>query len=333
MSRRLIKAAISAAAHGIGADRLVARWRDGSRPLILGYHRVVNDVTDREEVGDGTIPAMLVSTRTLERQIDWLARRYEFVTLDEAAAQATDPKARTKPLATITFDDGYEDVYRNAFPLLQRKGIPFAVFIVTALVGTRSYQLHDRLYRLMQLRGEHDPLAATRELLTTRSRRQLLRTAARLEALTPIPADAPPPLRAMTWEMVREMHAAGVTIGSHTRNHPFLTNEPRHTLASELKASRAALERELATEVTHFAYPNGDFDVTVARAVRDAGYAYAYTTCQCQGTAPAALSIPRRLLWERSGAGPAGAFFEPAFACETAGVFDFASGCRRDHSA
>ncbi len=333
MSRRLIKATISAAAHRIGVDRLVSRWRDGTRPLILGYHRVVNDVADREEVGDGTIPAMLVSTRTLERQLDWLSRRYDFATLDEAATQATKPSRRAKPLATITFDDGYEDVYRNAFPLLQRKGIPFAVFIVTALVGTRSYQLHDRLYRLMQLRGEREALRKTRELLTTRSRRQLLRTAARLELSTPIPADAPPPLRAMTWPMVREMHAAGVTIGSHTRNHPFLTNEPRHTLSAELQASRVVLEREINAPVKHFAYPNGDFDTSVARAVGDAGYAYAYTTCQCQGTTPPALSIPRRLLWERSGAGAAGEFFEPAFACETAGMFDFASGCRRDHSA
>ncbi len=333
MSRRLIKAAISAAAHGIGADRWVSRWRGGERPLVLGYHRVVNDVANRDEVGDGTIPAMLVSTRTLEQQIDWLARRYDFVSLDEAAAQATNPSPRAKPLAAITFDDGYEDVYRNAFPLLQRKGIPFAVFIVTSLVGTRSYQLHDRLYRLMQLRGESDALAATRALLTTRSRRQLLRIAAELERTTPIAEDAPPPLRAMTWPMIREMHAAGVTIGSHTRNHPFLTNEPRHTLSAELKASRAVLERELDATVKHFAYPNGDFDATVARAVDDAGYVYAYTTCQCQGTAPPALSIPRRLLWERSGAGAGGAFFEPAFACETAGLFDFASGCRRDHSA
>lgn len=333
MSRRLIKAAVASAAHAVGADQAFARWRARDRPLILGYHRVVNDVADRDEVGEGTIPAMLVSTRTLERQLDWLSERYEFATLDEAAEQALDPAPRAKPLAAVTFDDGYEDVYRNAFPLLRRKGIPFAVFVVTALVGTRAYQLHDRLYRLMQLRREPDPLAATRALLTTRSRRQLLRVAADLERATPIPPEAPPPLRAMDWAMIRTLHDAGVTIGSHTRFHPFLTNEPRHTLAAELKASRSVLERTVGAPIRHFAYPNGDFDGTVARAVDEAGYAYAYTTCNCRGTAPPALSIPRRLLWERSGAGAAGDFHPPAFACETAGLFDFASGCRRDHTA
>ena len=332
MSRRLIKVAAATVAHALGADRLVARWRGRGVPLVLGYHRVVNDVHDPDEVGEGTIPAMLVSTRTLERQLAWLGERYDFVDLDEAARRALDPDPHARPACTVTFDDGYEDVYRNAFPLLQRLGVPFAVFVVTALVGTRSYQLHDRLYRLMQLRREPDPLAATRALLTTRSRRQLLKLAARLEATTPLPADAPPPLRAMTWDMIREMHAAGVTIGSHTLTHPFLTNEPRHTLPAELRASREALERELGVPVRHFAYPNGDFDGEVARAVGDAGYTYAYTTCNHRGGAPAQLAIPRRLLWERSGLGATGGFSAPSFACETAGLFDFASGCRRDHA-
>ena len=333
MSRRLIKAAVAAAAHRLGADRALARWSTGDRPLILGYHRVVRDVADRDEVGDGTIPAMLVSTATLERQLDWLGERYTFATLDEAAADALNPARRAKPLVAVTFDDGYEDVYRNAFPLLMRKGIPFAVFVVTALVGTRAYQLHDRIYRLRQWREEPDPLAATRALLTTRSRRQLLRIASELTRTTPIPPDAPPPLRAMTWDMIRAMHDAGVTIGSHTRFHPFLTNEPRHTLPAEVRASRELLERTLGAPVRHFAYPNGDFDATVARAVGDAGYSFAYTTCTCRGAVPPALSIPRRLLWERSGAGASGDFYPPAFACETAGLFDFASGCRRDHTA
>ena len=35
----------------------------------------------------------------------------------------------------------------------------------------------------------------------------------------------------------------------------------------------------------------------------------------------------------RSGGGASGDFYAPAFACETAGLFDFASGCRRDHTA
>ena len=54
-----------------------------------------------------------------------------------------------RPLAAVTFDDGYRDVYDVALPVLARKGIPAAVFVVTDLVGTGRAQVHDRLYMLL----------------------------------------------------------------------------------------------------------------------------------------------------------------------------------------
>src|SRR6185369_10162979 len=49
----------------------------------------------------------------------------------------------------IAFDDGYSDIYHNAFPLLVKKGIPATVFVVTDLVSTRKIQIHDKLYLLL----------------------------------------------------------------------------------------------------------------------------------------------------------------------------------------
>src|SRR6185436_9199872 len=101
-------------------------------------------------------PSMLISTAMLERHIDWLARRYSIVSLDEIGAYLECPRGLRRPLAAITFDDGYSDVYYHALPLLQRKGVPAAVFAVTGLINTPSPQLFDRLYlslRDLQLRG------------------------------------------------------------------------------------------------------------------------------------------------------------------------------------
>src|SRR5262249_28792739 len=55
----------------------------------------------------------------------------------------------TRPVAAVTFDDGYRDVYELAFPMLSRKGIPAAVFVITDLVGTMRPPLCDRLYLLV----------------------------------------------------------------------------------------------------------------------------------------------------------------------------------------
>lgn len=360
MSRGLIKTSIAAALHYSGADRLIgARGRPNAPPLILGYHRVVADFAAEAR---RTIPAMLVSTRTLERHLDWLARRYEFIGLD-AAAERVRTGRRGLPAAVLTFDDGYRDVYENAFPLLQRKGIPTAVFIVTGLIGTRDLLVHDELYllvarcwrlwaqpghelgkwlaacgvddheRLRVVAAAKSPYAATRALLTRLSQPVLRALLERLRGHARISRQETTGLTMMDWSMATEMQRAGHVIGSHTRTHAYLTNESPDTVADELRASRAEIRRHTGVEAEHFAYPNGDFNAVVARAAADAGYRYAYTTCTCSGAFAPELAIPRRMVWERSGIGTGDRFSSAVFHCETRGVFDLVSGCGRERHA
>ena len=89
---------------------------------------------------------MLVSAKMLERHIDWLAKRFSLVSLDDIGLYLESGDSPRRPVAAITFDDGYSDVYHHGFPLLMRKGVPATVFAVTDLVGTGKMQLFDRLY-------------------------------------------------------------------------------------------------------------------------------------------------------------------------------------------
>ena len=131
--------------------------------------------------------------------------------------------------------------------------------------------------------------------------------------------------------MLATMGAAGHTIGSHTRTHAFLVNEPVEVIAEELRSSRLHIQTELSRPVEHLAYPNGDFNPVVAAAAREAGYRYAYTVCSCRDEAAPELTIPRHMMWERSGMGLADRFSPMLFECETRGVFDSLMGCGRGH--
>jgi len=64
------------------------------------------------------------------------------------------------------------------------------------------------------------------------------------------------------------MHKQGLTLGSHSRTHPRLTEVDDAALAAELDGSIADMERELGTRPTSFCYPYGDVDARVADAVR-----------------------------------------------------------------
>ena len=132
-----------------GASRLqqhATRAREQRRPLILGYHRVVENFA---EVARTEMPSMLISRRMFEQHIDWIGRTFRFVTLDEIGEHMLAGAPFIEPVAAVTFDDGYRDVHEHALPVLKRKGIPAAMFVVTNLVGQPSWQIHDKLYHLM----------------------------------------------------------------------------------------------------------------------------------------------------------------------------------------
>jgi peptidoglycan/xylan/chitin deacetylase (PgdA/CDA1 family) len=87
-----------------------------------------------------------------------------------------------------------------------------------------------------------------------------------------------PKLPLLEATQLREMHAAGMEIGSHTHTHSRLTECDEATLSAELTQSKATLERLLDAPVTSLAYPYGLHNNHVVEAARVAGYAAACTT-------------------------------------------------------
>jgi peptidoglycan/xylan/chitin deacetylase (PgdA/CDA1 family) len=81
-----------------------------------------------------------------------------------------------------------------------------------------------------------------------------------------------PERRLMSAPQLREMVAAGVTVGSHTRTHPRLPELDARARRDEIRGSKARLEDLLGCRVTNFAYPYGLFDEDARQAVEEAGY-------------------------------------------------------------
>ena len=332
-------------------------------PVVLGYHNVVERLPDTTRT---SIPAMLITRAMLERHLDWLGKRYQFVSLDELGDMLQTGASRTKPVAAVTFDDGYRDFYDHAFPLLRRKGVPAAVFVVTGLIGTGRKQVHDRLYlalaaaflshgrsprdvaralgrlgiqapeipphRLKHAAGK--PFALTRALLDALPQAEVLRVVEELESELNLEQSMEAAPESLTWEMVAEIHGAGMTVASHTRTHAFLTNEKRQRVLDEVVQSRSELEKRLGTTVKHFAYPDGRFDDVTVPAVAEAGYRFAYTTCLHRDLSHPLLTIPRKVLWQNSCLDANGRFSPAIMSCQVNRTFDLiAGGCETRHSS
>ncbi len=77
----------------------------------------------------------------------------------------------------------------------------------------------------------------------------------------------------VTWHELREMRAAGMSIQSHTRTHPFLSELGASALAEELRGAKTELDHELGQETDTLALPGGDFPRgRFAPLVLEAGY-------------------------------------------------------------
>jgi peptidoglycan/xylan/chitin deacetylase (PgdA/CDA1 family) len=82
----------------------------------------------------------------------------------------------------------------------------------------------------------------------------------------------------MTAAQVLEADRSGIEIGSHTVNHPNLTNLSYGSVRAQLTDSKRFLEHLLGHPVTSFCYPSGKVNSMVAWQVADVGYDSATTT-------------------------------------------------------
>jgi peptidoglycan/xylan/chitin deacetylase (PgdA/CDA1 family) len=110
---------------------------DAPGPRILIYHQI--------DAGLGR--EMEVTLEAFESHIAWLAANYRVVGLEEAITRRSEPDASR--MVVISFDDGYEDVHRLAFPRLRESGLPFTLYLTTEPIESQ---------RPLRPGGRADPL-------------------------------------------------------------------------------------------------------------------------------------------------------------------------------
>jgi len=120
----------SAAGHaGAGLNRLLGSRAEGTFTIFL-YHRVAHRVPGVSE------PSFNVTPNRFRQQLTGLLDRgYEFRSLGQMLVAGDSANERT---AVITFDDGFSDVYTNAWPVLSEYRIPATVFVSTAYLDSAN---------------------------------------------------------------------------------------------------------------------------------------------------------------------------------------------------
>jgi len=137
----------------------------------------------------------------------------------------------------VTFDDAYRTV-ANVLPELERLGVPSTIFVCTDLADDGA------VVDIPELKGEL--------------------------------ASFPDELRTMTWRELGERAGRGLEIGSHGCAHAHFPRLDDEELWREVMESKQRIEDQIGAACRFLAYPFGDEDARVHRAVEAAGYEAAF---------------------------------------------------------
>ncbi|MEW6560212.1 MAG: polysaccharide deacetylase family protein [Pseudomonadota bacterium] len=99
----------------------------------------------------------------------------------------------------------------------------------------------------------------------------------------------------LDWDEVRRLaRTPGISIGSHTRTHPYLPTISDALAQQEIELSRTQIAEQLQAPVSFFCYPSGDLGPRELALVRQAGYAAAVSVAPGVNHANADLFQLRR---------------------------------------
>jgi len=127
-----------AVAVGIAAIGFTFWLRDRYVVPILTYHHVT----------DAKVPSNLnnVSPKSFAWQMEFLKRHnYNVISFDDYVQGFKKGHAFARNTVVIQFDDGYEDNYTNAFPVLEQCKFPAMVFLVSGQVGHKGFLTWDQV--------------------------------------------------------------------------------------------------------------------------------------------------------------------------------------------
>lgn len=256
-----------------------------------------------------------ISPEVFEKQLEYLKKEYVILSLEDALQQLKYGRLAAHALV-ITFDDGYENNYQYAYPILKRMELTATVFVTTDFVLEHRPLWVDRLEyacgagnapRNVKEKRDNELRDALKKLPNEEKEERLRYLESKTRTLVNFNGDrkvyAP-----LTIDQMREMSENGMALGAHTQTHPILSHLSFEEARTEIVGSKLALEQQGFTVSHVFAYPNGqlgDWTDKTEQIVRDASFTAALTTVQGVNTRETNLFRLKRITMDGTDAGVA----------------------------
>ncbi len=237
------------------------------RVLTLLYHRVRYYEED--------IQLLAVTPEHFCEQMEWLKENYPIVGFDEDWSNVQADSV------CITFDDGYQDNFLTAVPILNKLQIPATIFVTTGNIDTDYEMWWDELERnILSNKGYPKAFHLSDELFectwdtSTAVRREdlyytmhwLMKQISverrndwiqQLRAWNGYQEKGRAENRCLQTGDLKDLDMTRIMIGAHTVNHPVLSRLSAEEQRSEIETSKQKLEALFKRPALTFSYPFG----------------------------------------------------------------------------
>lgn len=265
--------------------RLVNR----NKVIILWYHGICDDdFRLLKDYDERHIPESL-----FRKQLRYLIEKgYVFVTMT-SLVDAVKNRTLKKKLVTLTFDDGFRNVVKNAYPIMRELNAKGCFYVVSALTGGNKILWSDYIETVLRncttddfkfffkgeviyykmdskKRREAAMQDIIKKLKTIPDNERLLHMDQFYEKIVD---DVPEEFLMIDWDQIRSLDPSILEVGSHTRHHPNCENlTSEREIEDEIRNSKLEIQKETGREVKHFNYPSGSYNGKVVEHVKQYGY-------------------------------------------------------------
>ncbi|HEY5500870.1 MAG TPA: DUF4214 domain-containing protein [Candidatus Humimicrobiaceae bacterium] len=196
-----------------------------TRLPILAMHGVEPVPSGRYELSSAAFEYLLSTLKSYG---------YKTVTLMDVLAYLDKGKALPAKPIIISMDDGYQNIYTNAFPLAKKYGFKLTVFLVTGLIGDNE-----------ATRKQNEFDADVRGI----------------------------PARPMLiWPEIQAMSKSGIEFQSHLWGHEVVTDLSASEIKQTLKQSKSDIEVKLGKACVFVAWPHDAVSAEAISLLAASGY-------------------------------------------------------------
>lgn len=265
-----------------GLEKLLAASSNNNM-LILVYHGVI-------ETPDHSVSVGPISTAQFAKHLAYFKENFNVVSQSEIFRMYREGHKPARKTIAITFDDGYENNYLNAFPLLKQYGFPSTMYIISQCIEDDNlitwYDYLDFVKRDLKVEAvdtsvigkeRQSDIGSLKNLVKSLNIRQRNLLYAEIAKQVDIQSYKPRFPRGfwklMSKAQLRELAQSGlVEIAAHSHNHPNLGLVDIADAKDEVVKCKRLLEDAIQQPVKAIAYPDGSYTAEVKKVCIEAGY-------------------------------------------------------------